>query len=82
MVFVPEHLAQALLHGRGELYGVLDFIMQYEYGNWQEISRPSLVRNISIDTIYQAFLDALLWYSNLINMPEQSGDVLAGDTMA
>jgi EAL and modified HD-GYP domain-containing signal transduction protein len=82
MVFVPAPIAQALLYGKGELYGVLDFIMQYEYGNWQEISRQSLVRNISIDTIYQAFLDALLWYSNLINMPEQSGDVLEGDTLA
>jgi c-di-GMP-related signal transduction protein len=75
MVFVPEPIKEALLENKGPLYEVLNFVMEYEFGHWMEISRQALMRNIAIDTIYDAYLDSQLWYSNLISMPEQEGEL-------
>ena len=71
MVFVPEPIHIALVDNKGDFYEVLDFVLQYEHGNWQEISRVSLMKHFSIEEVYLAYKDALLWYSELINMPEQ-----------
>ena len=68
MVFVPPAILNALVKQQGEFYYVLYFVQQYEYGHWKEISRVALVRNISIDQIHFAYKDALLWYSDLINI--------------
>jgi EAL and modified HD-GYP domain-containing signal transduction protein len=75
MVFVPNPIREALIDNKGELFEVLNFVMEYEFGHWKEISRQALVRNISIDAIYTAYLESQLWYSNLISMPEQEGDL-------
>jgi EAL and modified HD-GYP domain-containing signal transduction protein len=75
MVFVPTPIRDALIDNKGELFDVLSFVMEYEFGHWKEISRQALVRNISIDDIYTAYLDSQLWYSNLISLPEQAGDI-------
>ena len=68
MVFVPPAILNALVNQQGEFYYVLYFVQQYEYGHWKEISRVALVRNIAIDQIHYAYKDALLWYSDLINI--------------
>ena len=68
LIFVPQQIQNALVTGTGEFFSVLYFVQQYEFGHWKEISRVALVRNISIDQIHFAYKDALLWYSELINM--------------
>ncbi|MCL1843377.1 MAG: HDOD domain-containing protein [Defluviitaleaceae bacterium] len=68
MVFVPPQIYSALVNQTGEYYSVLFFVQQYEMGHWKEISRVALVRNISIDHIHYAYKEAMLWYSELINI--------------
>jgi EAL and modified HD-GYP domain-containing signal transduction protein len=75
MVFVPDPIKEALVDNKGSLYEVLNFVLEYEFGHWKEISRQALMRQISIDTIYSAYLDSQLWYSELISMPEQDGEL-------
>ncbi len=70
LVFVPEPVRLALELGHGSFNEVYDFIKLYEQGEWHEISRISLVRNITINDIHDAYVDAITWYSNLINMIE------------
>ena len=75
MVFVPPQIHSALVNQQGEYYSVLFFVQQYEMGHWKEISRVALVRNISIDQIHFAYKEALLWYSDLINMTVDQTDL-------
>ncbi len=70
LVFVPEPIREALEFGRGNFNDVYEFIKLYELGEWHEISRTALVRNIKISEIHEAYADSLTWYSNLINMIE------------
>ncbi|MDR0273613.1 MAG: HDOD domain-containing protein [Clostridiales bacterium] len=75
MVFVPPQIKDALVTQQGEFYIVLFFVQEYEMGHWKEISRIALVRNISIDQIHIAYKEALLWYSDLINMTFDQEDL-------
>ena len=68
MVFVPPQISDALVNQTGEYFSILYFVLQYEFAHWKEISRIALVRNISIDQIHFAYKEALVWYSDLINM--------------
>ena len=68
MVFVPPPIHSALVEQKGDFFSVLFFVQQYEQGHWKEISRVALVRNITIDQIHFAYKEALLWYSDLINI--------------
>jgi len=68
MIFVPGPIYEALVNHTGNYYDILNFVQEYEQGNWKEISRIALMRNITISQIHTAYKEALLWYSGLINM--------------
>jgi EAL and modified HD-GYP domain-containing signal transduction protein len=68
MVFVPPPVHDALVKQQGDYFSVLFFVQQYEMGHWKEISRVALVRNITIEQIHFAYKEAMLWYSELINI--------------
>lgn len=66
MVMVAGEVRRALLDGEGALAPVLDFVVKYETADWQDVSRTLLLREIEVDTIYQAYAGALGWYRNLM----------------
>ena len=68
MIFVPDSISEALVKGTGDLYEIYHFIQEYEHAHWKEISRVALVRSIEITRIHEAYKEALLWYSALINI--------------
>jgi len=74
LVFVPPQISDALVKQDGDYYSVLFFVQQYEMGHWKEISRVALVRDIAIEQIHIAYKDALIWYSELINMTVDQND--------
>jgi hypothetical protein len=41
---------------------VYDFMLQYETANWAEVSRLMLLKNIDMNTVYEAYTSALKWY--------------------
>lgn len=65
MMKVSGDIRKALVERTGPLSPVLDFVMQYEDANWQEVSRQMLLGNISMETVQKAYMDTLLWYKEL-----------------
>ncbi len=61
-------ISDALLYGKGELAPVMNFIEEYENASWQEISRLMLLSNMEMSEVYEAYLGALSWYRDLINL--------------
>ncbi len=67
LVLVPDGIREALVNKRGELYEIYSFIINYEHAEWLEVSRVALVKGFSIDDINHAYLEALIWYSKVVN---------------
>ncbi len=67
-VKVNKEIKQALVEKAGRFAPVLDFILKYEAGNWQEVSRLMIVKNLDMDEVYGAYINSLRWFSELINM--------------
>ncbi len=67
MVKVSKGIQEALLQGRGNLAMVLNFLKEYENASWQEVSRLMLLGNIDMDKVYNAYVDSLMWYKELLS---------------
>lgn len=65
MVHVSKQIKDVLLEGKGELFKVYDFILQYENAHWQEVSRQMILENIDMQTLYDAYIQTLIWYRML-----------------
>ncbi|MBD5523783.1 MAG: HDOD domain-containing protein [Lachnospiraceae bacterium] len=61
-VNVSKDISDALVSHKGDLADVYDFILAYENADWQEACRWLVVKNISMDTVYQAYIEAVCWY--------------------
>lgn len=68
LVKVSREIENALLYRKGTLGEVLDFITQYEAANWQEVSRQMVLKDISMNTVYDAYADSLRWYRELVSV--------------
>ena len=65
LVYLPKEIQTALVDGEGRLASVLDFVKAYEQANWAETSRVLVIEKIDTDTIYDAYIDALQWYTKM-----------------
>lgn len=63
---VSKNISDALVYHKGIFAFPLEFILQYENANWQEISRLMIVHNIEMQPVYDAYLNALRWYRDTI----------------
>ncbi len=68
-VFVDQKIHQALVDKQGPMSSVLKLIDLYEHANWEAVSIMIIRRSIELDAISQAYMDALVWYRDLINAP-------------
>ncbi len=66
LVKVSKSIYQALVNNAGEFASVLNFIKEYESASWQEISRQLVLMEVEMDPVYDAYIDALKWYRDLI----------------
>lgn len=66
IVKVSENISEALVKHEGKFALPLDFITQYEAGNWQEVSRLMVLHNVNMNQVYDAYLKTLEWYRDLI----------------
>lgn len=66
MVTVSKEISDALISGKGKLAPILEFIVQYENADWQEVSRQMILQNIEEDVVSNAYLDSLVWYRDLM----------------
>lgn len=65
-VSVNEHVARALVEQSGQLYPVLELIYAYERADWDKTSILMIKNNITIDDLSNAFVDAVVWYKQLL----------------
>ncbi len=63
---VSRNISDALVYHKGIFAFPLEFILQYENANWQEVSRLMIVHNIEMQPVYDAYLNALRWYRDTI----------------
>lgn len=67
LVYLPKEIYDALTVGEGRLALVLDFVKAYEQANWAEVSRVLLIESIDTNLIYDAYIEALNWYSKMFS---------------
>lgn len=65
LVQVSENIEKALVRNEGPFAGLLQFMIQYESADWQEVSRQLILLNVSDDDVYKAYFETLHWYRNL-----------------
>ena len=65
-VKVSKAIENALIHDKGDLAEVLRFLVCYENADWQEIFRVMVLAEMDMDQVYQAYLDSLKWYRELL----------------
>ncbi len=65
MVHVSKQIRDVLVDRKGPLLRVYEFILQYESANWQEISRQMILEKIDMPTLYDAYIQTLVWYRKL-----------------
>ena len=64
-VHVTKDVYEALVNKNGKLAAVMNFIRQYEVANWSEVSRLMLLSKIDMKDVYNAYVDALVWYRKI-----------------
>ncbi|MDL2294080.1 HDOD domain-containing protein [Ruminococcaceae bacterium OttesenSCG-928-D13] len=65
-VAVNEKVRQALVDKTGDLYPVLELIYEYERAEWDTVSILLIRNNVDIEAVFDAFVDALTWYNQLL----------------
>lgn len=65
MVKVSKDIRCALLNHTGTFADALSFVMHYEAGDWQEVSRLMILHHIEMDAVQKAYADTLRWYQDL-----------------
>ncbi|MBE5904213.1 MAG: HDOD domain-containing protein [Pseudobutyrivibrio sp.] len=64
-VGVSNEIKKALVSGDGIFAPQLDFLLSYEAGDWQEVSRLMVLHDIEMHVVYDAYVEALKWYGNM-----------------
>ncbi len=65
MVHVSKPVRDVLVEGKGELARPYEFIRRYESADWQEVSRQMILEDIDMATLYDAYIQTLIWYRKL-----------------
>lgn len=66
MIRVSKDISEALINRVGKFAPLLEFIIQYESANWQEVSRLMVLQNIDLQPVYDAYIESLQWYRDLV----------------
>ncbi len=73
-VAVDEPVRQALVEKGGSLYEVLSLIFAYERANWDSVAIQIVRREIDIESITGAYIDALMWYKRILESIDSETD--------
>lgn len=66
MVNVSSEIKDALVKNKGVFALIYEFIKQYESANWQEVSRLMILQNLSMEDLYNGYIESLQWYRDLV----------------
>lgn len=66
MVSVSDNIKDALVKHTGSYYPIYEFIQFYEAADWTSVSRFLILYGIAVEDIYEAYIDSVKWYKDLI----------------
>lgn len=66
IVKVSKDIKDALIDNKGKFAAIKEFTMQYEQGNWQEVSRIMILQNIEMEAVNEAYVNAIQWYREVM----------------
>ncbi|MDR2933085.1 MAG: HDOD domain-containing protein [Oscillospiraceae bacterium] len=66
LVQVSDDIGQALISKEGRFAPVMRFIEYYEMADWAAVSRELILFDLTANDIYDAYIEAIAWYSDLI----------------
>ena len=58
-------IKKALVNDDGIFSPQLEFLLSYEAGDWQEVSRLMVLQDIEMHVVYDAYVEALKWYGDM-----------------
>ena len=64
-VNVSKEISDALVYHKGEFAMLYDFIVAYENADWQEVCRQLIVKEINVNTVYEAYTETMCWYKDM-----------------
>ncbi|MBR5635615.1 MAG: HDOD domain-containing protein [Pseudobutyrivibrio sp.] len=64
-VGVSAEIKKALISDDGIFSPQLEFLLSYEAGDWQEISRLMVLHDIEMHVVYDSYVEALKWYGDM-----------------
>ena len=64
-VNVSKNIRNALIDQKGAFAEVYEFMNAYENADWQEVCRLLVVKDISVDTVYKAYTETMVWYREM-----------------
>ena len=72
VVLLSDVIRSALVEHSGIYYPVLQLLISYEHADWAAVSRLMIVHDIAEDDLSNAYIEALVWYRNLIVLDEET----------
>ncbi len=66
-VSVNDKIRTALVDHKGDLYEVMQLIYAYERADWEGVATMMIRKEIDVEQINTAFLNALVWYKELLD---------------
>ncbi|MDR3294220.1 MAG: HDOD domain-containing protein [Clostridiales Family XIII bacterium] len=70
LVHVSDDIYEALVNREGRYGPVYQFILEYESANWNAVSRMLILHDLETADIYNAYVDAMIWYNELLGGEE------------
>jgi EAL and modified HD-GYP domain-containing signal transduction protein len=64
-VGVSAEIKKALINDDGIFSPQLEFLLSYEAGDWQEVSRLMVLHDIEMHVVYDSYVEALKWYGDM-----------------
>ena len=65
-VHITDAVKDALVRREGEFAPVLNLLYSYEQADWREVSCIVIINGLQVESIYQAFEEALMWYKSIV----------------
>ncbi len=76
VIALDSTIRDALVDHKGRYYDVLQLIYNYERAEWESVSLVMIRYNIPAKNIETAFLEALIWYRDLLKMQDAMAEEL------
>ena len=82
-VTVSDNIYNALVYMEGSFSKILNFILQYESAEWDEVYRLMIINNLNVEDIFEAYINAVSWYGSIISyIDDAEEDEIVEETLA